>query len=223
MSGSQPEWLKELDAARNDAVKEETKKETPGFNDAGAAVHLKRSRNQKILESLDQEMKLLHWHKLANEAALKAALIRTKKLKEVDRSGVEAEARKEKEHWMQQIVEEERSKPLKVDEQFIRNYESRERHEEERLEVEVRRHIHSLKQLKTTLKTKEEERQRNLLYRKKKQLLQESFDRGDLQAMLNAGQRQTSTSERSVGQVSNDRVAEKHTSVGKREYNGTRM
>jgi hypothetical protein len=33
------------------------------------------------LEELTQEMKLLHWHKLANEAALKAALIRTRKHK----------------------------------------------------------------------------------------------------------------------------------------------
>lgn len=28
------------------------------------------------VEVLEQEMKLLHWHKLANEAALKAAIIR---------------------------------------------------------------------------------------------------------------------------------------------------
>ena len=33
------------------------------------------------LDQLEQEMKLLQWHKLANEAALKAALIRTRKLK----------------------------------------------------------------------------------------------------------------------------------------------
>ena len=41
------------------------------------------------IDELEQEMKLLHWHKLANEAALKAALIRTKKLKEQARCGVE--------------------------------------------------------------------------------------------------------------------------------------
>jgi hypothetical protein len=33
------------------------------------------------MEELAQEMKLLNWHKLANEAALKAALISTKKSK----------------------------------------------------------------------------------------------------------------------------------------------
>ena len=41
------------------------------------------------VDELEQEMKLLHWHMLANEAALKAALIRTKKLKEQARRGVE--------------------------------------------------------------------------------------------------------------------------------------
>ena len=36
------------------------------------------------MEELANEMKLLNWHKLANEAALKAALIRTKRLKARD-------------------------------------------------------------------------------------------------------------------------------------------
>jgi hypothetical protein len=39
------------------------------------------------LAELEQEMKLLQWHKLANEAALKAALIRTKKLKREQKVG----------------------------------------------------------------------------------------------------------------------------------------
>lgn len=37
------------------------------------------------MEDLQAEMKLLNWHKLANEAALKAALIRTKKLKKTEK------------------------------------------------------------------------------------------------------------------------------------------
>ena len=39
------------------------------------------------LAELEQEMKLLQWHKLANEAALKAALIRTRKLKREQKVG----------------------------------------------------------------------------------------------------------------------------------------
>ena len=100
MASNQPAWLVELDA-----LKAETKDDGGGGGgDAGevvpkgmgAANHLKKSRNQEILDGLDQEMKLLHWHKLANEAALKAALIRTKKLKEIDRSADREEAKRER-------------------------------------------------------------------------------------------------------------------------------
>ena len=45
-----------------------------------------KKRNAGQIKELEQEMKLLHWHKLANEGALKAALIRTKKLKAASNS-----------------------------------------------------------------------------------------------------------------------------------------
>ena len=35
-------------------------------------------------EKIKAEMKLLHWHKLANDAALKAALLKTKTMKAKD-------------------------------------------------------------------------------------------------------------------------------------------
>jgi hypothetical protein len=38
----------------------------------------KSSAASSQMEEIKQEMKLLNWHKLANEAALKAALIKTK-------------------------------------------------------------------------------------------------------------------------------------------------
>jgi len=59
------------------------------------------------LEALQSEMKLLHWHKLANEAALKAALIRTKKMRAVDKKNPATETLKEKAEYMQQVIEEE--------------------------------------------------------------------------------------------------------------------
>ena len=81
------------------------------------------------LDELEQEMKLLQWHKLANEAALKAALIRTRKLKREQQSESVAtrEALEEKAAWMQQIVEEEHSKPLQVDAAYTAEFEARER------------------------------------------------------------------------------------------------
>ena len=70
------------------------------------------SANPKLsqMEELEQEMKLLHWHKLANEAALKAALIRTRKLKKVEGEDARREALQERAEWMQQIIEEARQK-----------------------------------------------------------------------------------------------------------------
>lgn len=108
-------------------------------------------------------MKLLHWHKLANEAALKAALIRTKRLRKKDKRAIStasSQRQQEKVAWMQRIVEEEQMKPLEVTDDFIRQYEERERAEAEVLEKEVQRHISNLKSLKQNLKKREEEKRR---------------------------------------------------------------
>ena len=108
-------------------------------------------------------MKLLHWHKLANEAALKAALIRTKRLRKKDKRAIStasSQRQQEKVAWMQRIVEEEQMKPLEVTDDFIRQYEERERAEAEVLEKEVQRHISNLNSLKQNLKKREEEKRR---------------------------------------------------------------
>ena len=72
---------------------------------------------------------------------------------------------------MQQIIEEEQSKPLEVTEDFILKYEKRQREEEERLEEEVQRHIASLQKIKSNLKAKEEVRRRTMIYRAKRNAL----------------------------------------------------
>ena len=59
-------------------------------------------------EQLEAEMKLLNWHKLANETALKAALMKTKQMKEADRREKRnAESLRSKAAWMQRVIEEE--------------------------------------------------------------------------------------------------------------------
>jgi len=146
--------------------------EFDGFADGPpAAGHASKSHGTSQIDQLEQELKLLHWHKLANEAALKAALIRTKKLKEQDSGRAVVETRKEKAQWMQQIIEEEQSKPLEVTEDFILKYEEQQRVEEERLEEEVQRHVKSLQRIKTNLKEKEEMRRRTMIYRTKRKAL----------------------------------------------------
>ena len=52
-------------------------------------------------EKIKAEMKLLHWHKLANDAALKAALLKTKTMKAKDaKRPVGVENVKAKAGWM---------------------------------------------------------------------------------------------------------------------------
>ena len=62
-------------------------------------------------------MKLLKWHKLANESAIQAALLRTKNLKKIDqRKKIEEEhqEREERKIRFQIIIEEEKAKPIEV-------------------------------------------------------------------------------------------------------------
>ena len=74
-------------------------------------------------DELAAEMKLLNWHKLANEAALKAALIRNKRLSYHDKErrskkgGAADKAASAR--MMQQIIEEEQSRPLEVGKDYI--------------------------------------------------------------------------------------------------------
>ena len=60
---------------------------------------------------------------------------------------------------MQQVIEEEQKKPLQVSKEFITAYEAQERHEEERLDAEVERHIDVLKRLRTKVAERDDLRQ----------------------------------------------------------------
>lgn len=108
------------------------------------------------LDNLRAEIKLLHWHKLANEAALKAALLKTKKIKAqggrttrpVPAMTTLAMPTGERAAWMQQVIEEEQSKPLRVSKDFMSKYEEQEMENEGRLDSEVAAHIRSLRNLR---------------------------------------------------------------------------
>lgn len=116
------------------------------------------------MEDLQAEMKLLNWHKLANEAALKAALIRTKKLKKTE-NPAPSQSLQDKASWMQQVIEEEQKKPLQVSRDFIHKYEAQEKLEEERLDQEVQRHIQVLQKLRTKVQDRDDLRQRKQNYK----------------------------------------------------------
>lgn len=110
----------------------------------------------KAMDNLRAEIKLLHWHKLANEAALKAALLKTKKVKArgggtsrpVPAMTTLSMPTEERAAWMHQVIEEEQSKPLQVSKDFMCKYEEQEKEIEGRLDKEVAAHIRSLRNLR---------------------------------------------------------------------------
>jgi hypothetical protein len=154
---------------------------------AGSVSVMSKSTRQpkperSAAEELEAEMKLLHWHKLANEAALKAALLKTKKAKSskgaggILRAAPPAAANhmplEEKAVWVQQIIEEEQSKPLQVGRDFIEEYERHEKTQGARLDREIERHIASLKRLREQVTVREAMRSRRAEFRTVQQQLE---------------------------------------------------
>jgi hypothetical protein len=65
-------------------------------------------------DSVAHELRMLNWYKLANEAAMKAALVKQKRFKEVPRYNPAAERVRQRASWMEQVVAEEQNKPLEL-------------------------------------------------------------------------------------------------------------
>ena len=122
-----------------------------------------RSRKAK----LEAELKLLEWHKMANEAALKAALLQTKSIKETAASPAKSTASfaQDDEKWIRKVIDEEQVKPLEVSRDFVLEYEKREKANAERLSTQVERHIGTLKKLRERLENRQEVKQRSEEYR----------------------------------------------------------
>ncbi|GLE04147.1 hypothetical protein PINS_up013058 [Pythium insidiosum] len=121
-----------------------------------------------VAEELEQEMKLLNWHKLANEAALKAAIIKTNKIKHEDARVASSLAREDaddKRLRVQQIIEEEQLKPLEVNSEFFRTFEAREQRDDDKVESDVQRHIQHLRRLKETMAQREDMHLRRRRYK----------------------------------------------------------
>lgn len=119
-------------------------------------------------DELQQEMKLLNWHKLANEAALKAAIIKTNKIKREDSQfsrSMNHEDMEEKQLRIQQIIEEEQLRPLEVNSEFFRDFETKELQDEVKLDNDVQRHVQHLKKLKEMMAQREDIQRRRQKYR----------------------------------------------------------
>ena len=77
-----------------------------------------------------EELKLLEWHKMANDSAIKAALMQNKVLKtaEVDTEPVHSE---DDARWMKKVIQQEHIKPLEVNKKFVLDYEAKEKENED--------------------------------------------------------------------------------------------
>lgn len=120
----------------------------------------KQTRTEKI----QAELKLLEWHKLANDAALKAALMQTKTLRETTPE-VNASTNAANTKRIRQVITNEQTKPLEVTKDFVLKYEQREIENSERLTEQVERHISTLRSIREKLESKLELKERINEYR----------------------------------------------------------
>lgn len=176
-------WVNELDDFRS----ESTLDARPVLPASSKSMMKSKSRSQ--VEELQQEMKLLQWHKLANEAALKAALIKTKKMKRDDIHSQRQLESEERAEWRQQVMKEEESKPMMVCSDFLRKFEEEKQRTELRQESELQRHITSLEMLKKTLKERDSQRLRQAQFKDgMQQLKQGTIPKGIVPADGNKNQ-----------------------------------
>jgi len=80
------------------------------------------SQNEQSIHRLEREMKLLRWHKLANESALQTALIRTRQMRRHDEAMKPAMMKaeqKDRKRRIQLAIEEEEARPLLVRKSYL--------------------------------------------------------------------------------------------------------
>lgn len=168
-------WVRELDSyeAQNDENDSRCERDETMtariLSSRGSIISGRKGKPSRSshVEELQQEMKLLNWHKLANEAALKAAIIKTNKIKQEDASFAHSltfEDMDEKQQRIQQIIEEEQLKPLQVNSEFFRDFAAREKKDEVKMDDDVQRHIDHLKKLKATMAQREDVQKRRQRY-----------------------------------------------------------
>lgn len=125
---------------------------TPSKSRAGSSSLLKQ---QTRAEKIKAELKLLEWHKLANDSAIKAALMQTKILKE-DTDLTSESNPSMSAMWMKQVLDDENNKPLEVSKDFIIKFEHKEKETQEKLTNQMERHISTLKMLRSKLEEQSE-------------------------------------------------------------------
>jgi hypothetical protein len=80
----------------------------------GAGVKGKVMQTNSRKAKIEAELKLLEWHKLANDAALKAALLQTKNLKQDSPGRSSSSYVSDDAQWIRKVIDDEQVKPLEV-------------------------------------------------------------------------------------------------------------
>uniref|UniRef100_A0A7S0VUU8 Uncharacterized protein n=1 Tax=Hemiselmis tepida TaxID=464990 RepID=A0A7S0VUU8_9CRYP len=125
----------------------------------GAAM----SRQGSAKQDTAQELKMLNWYKLANEAAMKAALVKHKRFKDVPRYNPAAERVRQRATWLDQVIAEEQNKPLELEEQAYKQLMQKEAAAREAAQQRTVERHEKIVKLKDELQAKEN---RRLKYRK---------------------------------------------------------
>jgi hypothetical protein len=128
----------------------------------GSGGHVKKPLTRK--EKIQEELKLLEWHKLANDAAIKASLMQNAQLKKAAPHDIPTHTEDDAK-WMKKVIQQEHIKPLEVNKEYVLEYERREKENEERLTMQVERHIGTLQKLRSKLEAKADMKKRSDDYR----------------------------------------------------------
>eukprot|EP01038_Epipyxis_sp_PR26KG_P009293 gene9293-12521_t len=138
------------------------------YGDEFGVENIKNSkRDRKILSTKDKlqaELKLLEWHKMANNAAIKAALLQTKSTKQSSPVKPPSHAVDDTK-WIKKVIQDEHIRPLEVSKDYMLDYERREKENAERLTTQVERHISTLKNLRVKLESRHELKTKTSEYR----------------------------------------------------------
>eukprot|EP01029_Cantina_marsupialis_P028853 TRINITY_DN778088_c0_g1_i1.p1 TRINITY_DN778088_c0_g1~~TRINITY_DN778088_c0_g1_i1.p1 ORF type:complete len:380 (-),score=105.97 TRINITY_DN778088_c0_g1_i1:235-1374(-) len=124
---------------------------------------------------LDKLLKVIRWHQLANDAALKAALIESKIAKEKGKRQSTAKRNEARMQMMSQILEEEQQKPLEFNVQFVLDILEKEKVEHERVEQSIQRKIDILAKIKERLEDRQEIRERTKRYHQQTKALKDTL------------------------------------------------
>uniref|UniRef100_A0A6U6ADR8 Uncharacterized protein n=1 Tax=Guillardia theta TaxID=55529 RepID=A0A6U6ADR8_GUITH len=118
------------------------------------------SQNRTGRGRVEEELKMLNWYKLANEAAMKAALVKQKRFKEVPRYNPAAERVRQKSVWLKEISASVENSPLELPVDKYRELLNKEAEERQKHQQKAAERHEKILKLKQDLEAKEMRRVR---------------------------------------------------------------